>query len=100
MSLTCHGHIPVLVAYAKFIPLHAKPNTYPFIYARAGGGETLLVIFNPAAAAVTVGFNFPTACRKLTLLAGKGMKVSNEKKTLTGVSKVTNHFCFYKCKSK
>ena len=73
---------PALAAYAEFVPLYAKPNTYPFIYARASGGETLLVIFNPAAVAVTAEFNFPVAYRELTLLAGKEMRISKEKETL------------------
>ncbi len=73
---------PALAAYAEFVPLYAKPDTYPFIYARAGGGETLLVIFNPAATAVTAGFKFPVAYRELTLLAGKEMKISKEKEAL------------------
>jgi len=46
-------------------------NTYPFVYARAGGGETLLVILNPAASAASAEFSFPVEYRELKLLAGK-----------------------------
>ena len=73
---------PALAAYAEFVPLYAKSNTYPFVYARTGGGETLLVILNPAATAVTAEFNFPVAYSKLALLAGKEVKVSKEKQTI------------------
>ena len=73
---------PALAAYAEFVPLYAKENTYPFIYARAGGGETLLVILNPAASATSAEFSFPVEYQKLKLLAGKDMKISKDKQTL------------------
>jgi len=62
---------PALAAYADFVPLYAKKDTYPLVYARAGGGETLLVIFNPAARDTTARFTFPVGYRELQLLAGK-----------------------------
>jgi maltose alpha-D-glucosyltransferase/alpha-amylase len=69
---------PALTAYAEFIPLYAKENTYPFVYARAGGGETLLVILNPAAKAASAEFSLPVECRELKLMAGKEIHTTKE----------------------
>jgi maltose alpha-D-glucosyltransferase/alpha-amylase len=73
---------PALAAYAEFVPLYAKENTYPFVYARAGGGETLLVILNPAASAASAEFSFPVEYRELKLLAGKGIHTTKAGQTL------------------
>jgi maltose alpha-D-glucosyltransferase/alpha-amylase len=73
---------PALAAYAEFVPLYAKANTYPFVYARAGGGETLLLIFNPAARDATAAFTFPVEYRELKLLAGKEVHVTKDGQTL------------------
>jgi maltose alpha-D-glucosyltransferase/alpha-amylase len=73
---------PALAAYAEFVPLYAKANTYPFVYARAGGAETLLLIFNPAARDTTAGFTFPVEYRELKLLAGKEVHVTKNGQTL------------------
>jgi maltose alpha-D-glucosyltransferase/alpha-amylase len=73
---------PALAAYAEFVPLYAKENTYPFVYARAGGGETLLVILNPAASAASAEFSFPVEYRELKLLAGKEVHTTKEGQTL------------------
>jgi maltose alpha-D-glucosyltransferase/alpha-amylase len=74
---------PALAAYAEFVPLYAKKNGYPFVYARASGAETLLVILNPSADAANATFAFPVSYRELKLLAGKEIRVSNHKRTLT-----------------
>ena len=73
---------PALAAYAEFVPLYARENTYPFVYARASGGETLLVILNPAASAVSAEFSFPVEYRELKLLAGKEVHTAKEGTTL------------------
>jgi len=73
---------PALAAYAEFVPLYAKENTCPLVYARASGGETLLLIFNPAARGTTAEFNFPASWRELTLLAGKEIHTTREGPTL------------------
>ena len=73
---------PALAAYAEFVPLYAKENTYPFVYARAGGGETLLVILNPAASAASAEFSFPVGYQKLKLLAGKEVHTTKAGQTL------------------
>ena len=62
---------PALTAYAEFVPLYAKPNAYPFVYARASGDHVLLVLFNPAAKPAVAQFRFPLAYRQLERLAGK-----------------------------
>ena len=66
---------PALAAYAEFVPLYARENTYPFVYARASGGDLLLIIMNPAAQPVTAGFSFPVDYRELRLVAGKEINV-------------------------
>ena len=73
---------PALAAYAEFVPLYAKQNTYPFVYARAGGGETLLLIFNPAAHNTTAEFTFPVEFRELKLLAGNFVRTEHYGQTL------------------
>ncbi|HPR33856.1 MAG TPA: alpha-amylase family glycosyl hydrolase, partial [Prolixibacteraceae bacterium] len=39
---------PALAAYAEFVPVYAKTNKYPFVYARANDSEVILCFFNPA----------------------------------------------------
>lgn len=73
---------PALAAYAEFVPLYAKKNTCPFVYARASGDDILLVIINPAAQPVTAGFRFPVDYRELRLVAGKEI---SSVKTSTGM---------------
>ena len=73
---------PALAAYAEFVPLYARENTYPFVYARASGEETLLMIFNPAARAASAEFSFPVEFQKLKLLAGKEIHTIQAGQTL------------------
>lgn len=72
-----------LANYAEFVPLYAKPNTYPFIYVRASGGEVIVACFNPAAREETATFDLALADRELTLLAGREAAVSKESGRLT-----------------
>jgi hypothetical protein len=53
------------------------------VYARAGGGETLLVIFNPAETKAAAEFAFPVEHQKLKLLAGSEVHSSKEGARLT-----------------
>jgi len=69
---------PALAAYASFVPLYARENSYPFAYARLSAGQALLVILNPAAKPATAEFLFPFAPKQLKLLAGKEVRVSRE----------------------
>jgi maltose alpha-D-glucosyltransferase/alpha-amylase len=73
---------PALAAYAEFAPLYANENAYPFVYARASRGQTLLVILNPAAREATAQFPCPVAYRELKLLAGRNVSVSKTGQTL------------------
>ena len=59
-----------LRAYAEFVPVYAKENTYPFIYARACDEEILLIILNPAARAAQAEFKLEPAISRWELLAG------------------------------
>jgi maltose alpha-D-glucosyltransferase/alpha-amylase len=72
-----------LAAYAEFVPLYAKENTYPFIYARANGRDVILVILNPAAKEATAEFQMNMPYKKLQLLAGKEIKITKKAETLS-----------------
>jgi glycosidase len=73
---------PALAAYAEFIPLYAKENTYPFIYARANGENVLLVILNPGEKAASAEFPMNVPYKKLQLLAGKEISITKHGETL------------------
>jgi glycosidase len=64
-----------LAAYAEFVPVYAKENTYPFIYARACGDEMILVILNPAAREAKANFNLKPLINRYELLAGREMEI-------------------------
>jgi len=72
---------PALAAYARFEPLYAEKDAYPLVYSRASGGETLLLIFNPAARAASAEFGFKSSYRKLELLAGKDVRLTKAENT-------------------
>jgi glycosidase len=61
---------PALAAYAEFVPVYAKENTYPFIFARAAGEEIILAIFNPAARDVYAEFTLNISANDFELLSG------------------------------
>ena len=56
---------PALAAYAEFIPLYVKENTYPFVYARANENDILLVILNPTAQSASAEFPINIPCKQL-----------------------------------
>ncbi len=62
---------PALAAYAEFLPLYARENGHPFVYARANGREAILAVFNPAAGAASAEFDCPLAFKTGRLLAGR-----------------------------
>jgi maltose alpha-D-glucosyltransferase/alpha-amylase len=62
---------PALAAYAEFVPLYARKNTSPFIYARASGKNVLLLVFNPASQPAVAEFPLAVSVRDRQLLAGK-----------------------------
>jgi glycosidase len=74
---------PALSAYAEFVPLYAKKETYPFVYCRANGNEVVLVILNPAREASSVEFSLDVPFSKLTLLAGKAPDISRKGEKLS-----------------
>ena len=61
---------PALAAYAEFVPVYAKKDTYPFIYARAAGNDIILAVFNPADREVNAKFTLNVKAKKFSLLAG------------------------------
>ncbi|MBN2348258.1 MAG: alpha-amylase [Bacteroidales bacterium] len=69
---------PALLAYAEFVPVYAKENTYPFVFARALGKETILAVFNPANREEKAEFELNLKAKKIKLLAGDPVKISNK----------------------
>lgn len=68
-----------LAAYAEFVIVYAKENAYPFVFARAAGKETILAVFNPADRESSASFTLNIAAKKLELLAGEKISISNKK---------------------
>lgn len=66
---------PALTAYAEFVPVYAKENTYPFIFARANGIDVVLAVFNPVATEKTAEFSLNINVKEFNLLAGTESKI-------------------------
>ena len=69
---------PALAAYAEFVPVYAKPNTYPFVFARANGKDVILAIFNPADREVNAEFQINIPATSLELMLGDKIEISNK----------------------
>lgn len=69
---------PALAAYAEFVPLYAKKNAYPFVYARAKDKDVILVILNPADRSSRAEFTMNVPVSSRTLLAGKELAMKTE----------------------
>ena len=67
---------PALAAYAEFVPLYARPDACPFVYARASGGHVVLAVFNPAARPASAEFPLPVPHREFKLLAGRAVSLT------------------------
>ncbi|MFA6401738.1 MAG: alpha-amylase family glycosyl hydrolase [Salinivirgaceae bacterium] len=76
---------PALANYAEFIPLYAKENTYPFIYARANGNDMVLVVLNPSGKESSATFELTTPYKKSTTLAGNELKLTKRGTTVSVV---------------
>jgi len=74
---------PALAAYAEFVPVYAKENTYPFAFIRARGKEILLAVFNPAERATTAQFTLNLAAKSFERLAGTPLKISSHERSYT-----------------
>ena len=74
---------PALANYAEFIPLYAKPNTYPFIYARAKDTDVVIVLLNPSGKEVTAEFDINIDYKKTEVLAGSKLKLTKKGKKVT-----------------
>jgi maltose alpha-D-glucosyltransferase/alpha-amylase len=67
-----------LTAYAEFAPVYAKPNTYPFVYARANGDDMVLVMLNPSAKKANADFSINQIAKDHKLLAGQAIKLKHK----------------------
>jgi glycosidase len=74
---------PALAAYSEFVPLYAKENTYPLVYARANGKDAILVILNPSGKSAKAEFTVSRIFKKLQLLSGKEITVTKMDKNLS-----------------
>ena len=74
---------PALANYAEFIPLYAKPNTYPFIYARAKDKDVVLVFLNPSGKEVAAEFELNIEYKNTVVLAGQKLKISKKGKKVS-----------------
>jgi glycosidase len=73
---------PALAAYAEFVPLYARENTYPFVYARASGGSELLIVINPAARPSVAQFPLAVTDSDWQLLAGTAVRFTRQESEL------------------
>jgi glycosidase len=85
-----------LAAYAEFVPVFAKENTYPFIYARAAEDEVILVILNPAGREAEAVFSCNVDLAEKQLLAGQELKIDAGGEGFA-VSVPAQSFAVYKC---
>lgn len=73
-----HNTEPALANYAEFVPLYAKDNTYPFIYARANNTDVVIVMLNPSGKQVTADFDINIKYKKTETLAGAKLKLNKK----------------------
>ncbi len=69
---------PALAAYAEFVPVYAKENTYPFIFARAAEEDIILAVFNPAAREETARFSLNIKVKEFNLVSGTESKIDTD----------------------
>lgn len=62
---------PALAAYAEFVALYARTDTYPFVYARANGKDVVVVALNPSEKNSTAEFTLDLQFTRMNLLAGR-----------------------------
>lgn len=74
---------PALAAYAEFVPLYAKPDTYPFVFARANGEDVILAVFNPADRAAEAKFTLNLKDKQWELLTGDAIEITSDGKEYT-----------------
>lgn len=65
-----------LAAYSEFVPVYAKENQYPFIFARAADDEIIIAVFNPAAREEAAEFTLNIDSGKFSLLYGDEATIS------------------------
>jgi glycosidase len=88
---------PALAAYAEFVPVYARENSCPFIFARAAGKETILAIFNPADRTETAEFALNIDATGFELLAGQKIEISNNNRIYSVITPAIS-YTIYKLK--
>jgi glycosidase len=74
---------PALAAYAEFVPVYAKKNAYPFVFARANGRDVLLAVFNPSDKPVTAEFELQSPVQKPKRILGDDIPITRKGTTYT-----------------
>lgn len=69
---------PAFAAYAEFVPVYAKENTYPFIFSRAAGDDIILAVFNPSPNVQNAKFSLNLSLKDFSLLSGKASKITTD----------------------
>jgi glycosidase len=70
-----------LTAYAEFVPVFARENTYPFAFIRAAGKQMILAIFNPADRKEAAEFKLNVPVKHFERLVGNAIRISQNKQT-------------------
>jgi glycosidase len=68
-----------LEAYAELVPVYAKADAYPFVYARANGDDAVLVILNPADRPAEARFRIEPPAKDHRLLAGRAVEMTHDR---------------------
>jgi maltose alpha-D-glucosyltransferase/alpha-amylase len=74
---------PALSAYAEFVPLYARENSYPFVYARAKDKEVVMVCLNPSGMDAEASFTLPFNTGEMMLLSGKELMITRDGKNMS-----------------
>jgi maltose alpha-D-glucosyltransferase/alpha-amylase len=81
---------PALQADGAFTPLFLEKNTYPLVYLRRTARQRIIVALNPAGRPATASFRVPGGAGAVTLLRGRGAKMTSRAMrctvTLSGIS--------------
>jgi maltose alpha-D-glucosyltransferase/alpha-amylase len=67
---------PALAAYAEFVPVVARENTYPLVFIRAVDQQILLAVFNPSEKSQTAEFILNVTAKHFERLAGDSINIS------------------------
>jgi len=88
-----------LSSYAEFVPLYAKENAYPFVFARAFEDEVVLIAVNPSPNKCEASFKANIDLANKKLLSGIGLDIT-EGKDFIKLEIPSQSYSIYKVKRK